>query len=359
MSSAATKTDVAAAEWAIGDEVIRLRQWGTGGVHPLPLPPTDTWSVGTGETCSLRLADRLVSHEHARLLREHGAWSIRDLGSKNGLRYDGARRDAFVLGPGVEIGIGATTLIAESRGSMVLHGFLSRILGWGSDRIDAVDHALRSIRLAATGRTALRLLGDADLVPIAHALHRHTRGVERPFALCDPRRRTTRESVRSVANYVSGLAGFEAATGGSLCVRSYRLPADFPAVLARLRKPGSRVQLIVCADGHLDDGICLTAPIQVPPLEQRANELGRIVGEYARDAAEALDAPHARLSEADRAWVVEHEASSLSEIEKATLRLMAVALSRDLAGAAARLGMAPVSLSRWLGRRTPRSQRPR
>jgi len=352
MTAAATKTDVAAGAWSIADEVVRLREWGTDRVHALPVPPIDAWSVGTREACSLRLADPLASREHARLVREHGMWSIRDLGSKNGLRCDGAVCEGFVLKPGVEIGIGATTLIAESRRSMGLHGFLCRILGWGSGRMDAVDHALRSVRLAATRRTALHLFGEADLVPIAHALHRHTLGADRPFVLCDRRRHDTQESVRSVLNHVKGVAGFEAATGGSLCVRSRRLPSDFPAVVARLRKPGSRVQLIVCADDRVDDGRCFTVPIQVPPIKARRAELGRIIDEYAGDAAVALDVPHASFSDADRAWIVKHAASSLPEIEKATLRRMAVAVfSGDLTGAAARLGMARVSLARWMDRR--------
>jgi hypothetical protein len=37
--------------------------------------------------------------------------------------------------------------------------------------------------------------------------------------------------------------------------------------------------------------------------------------------------------------------------EKATLRLVAIRASRNMSGAAERLGMAPVSLSRWLDRR--------
>jgi len=57
------------------------------------------------------------------------------------------------------------------------------------------------------------------------------------------------------------------------------------------------------------------------------------------------------LTEEDRTWILDHEASSLSDIEKATLRLVALRTSANMSTAAARLGMAPVSLSRWIGRR--------
>jgi DNA-binding protein Fis len=42
---------------------------------------------------------------------------------------------------------------------------------------------------------------------------------------------------------------------------------------------------------------------------------------------------------------------SLSAIEKAVLRCVALRSSTNMSRAAARLGMAPVSLSRWLERR--------
>ena len=356
MLGAATKTDANAVEWAITDEVIRIRQWGTDRIHELLPSPSDGWLVGTAGVCTLRLVDRLVSREHAQLLHEQGKWSIRDLGSKNGLRYDGARFDGFILEPGVEIGIGSTTLIAESRQSIALHGFLTRILGWTSERMDAVDHAFRSVRLAVSRRTALVLAGESDLVPIAHSLHRRSLGADRPFIACDPRRQNTEESVRSAANYVSGIAGLMAATGGSLCVRSARLPRDFAAVLERLREPEARVQLIVCTQDPSESDVFVTAPIELPPLKERAAELPRIIDEYALDAAEALGAPPTSFTSADREWVLAYGTTSLSEIEKATLRLIALRISKSLPRAAERLGMAPVSLSRWIGRRKPPMQ---
>lgn len=53
----------------------------------------------------------------------------------------------------------------------------------------------------------------------------------------------------------------------------------------------------------------------------------------------------------DYAWVRDHAASSLAGIEAAMLRLVTLRTSRNPSHAAARLGMAPVSLFRWLDRR--------
>jgi hypothetical protein len=353
MTGAPTRTDAAASEWTVDDHVMRLRGWGTDLICMLPEPPVSDLTLGSAEGCALRLDDPLglVSRIHASLAHDHRRWLLRDLGSKNGVRVDGARRTEIVLEPGIEIGIGGLTLIAESSRSVALRGFLARLLGWRSDRTAVVDHALRSIRLAATHRLALMLCGDGDMVPIARSIHRHVLGDARPFIVCDPRRRQTAATVRSAENYDSGMPALAAAPGGTICVRSRRLPRDFDAVITALRDPHPQAQLIVCAGSPDDARTFLALPLSVPPLADRGAELDQIITEYAEDAIAELGAPRGGFMAVDRAWVREHAASSLPEIEKATLRLVALRDSRNLSNAAVRLGMAPVSLSRWIGRR--------
>jgi ActR/RegA family two-component response regulator len=84
-----------------------------------------------------------------------------------------------------------------------------------------------------------------------------------------------------------------------------------------------------------------------------AQDLPRVIDEYALNAIKASGAPATSFQPDDHHWVLEHAAPSLPEIEKATLRRVALRASGNLSRAAARLGMAPVSLSRWLGRRKP------
>jgi hypothetical protein len=353
LSGSSTKTDPAASEWSIADFVMRVRLWASDMVRALPAPPTDEWLVGSAENCALRLDDPSgrISRVHARLIRENGRWVMRDLDSKNGIKLDGARRAEIVLEPGAEIGIGGLTLIAESSRSVALRSFLARLLGWRSERIEVVDHALRSIRLAATRRAALVLCGDGDLVPTARSIHRHAIGPERPFIVCDPRRRSGKATVRSAENYEVGIEALAAATGGTLCVRSQRLPRDFGAVVTAMRDPGCRAQLVVCAQSPIECAPYLAVPIIVPPLDARPGELDRIITEYAEDAIIELGARNRGFVSIDREWVRAHSAESLPDIEKGTLRLVAIRESRNLSNAAARLGMAPVSLSRWIGRR--------
>jgi hypothetical protein len=89
----------------------------------------------------------------------------------------------------------------------------------------------------------------------------------------------------------------------------------------------------------------------VPPLAGRAYELSRVIDEYVRDAIIELNAQDTGVTDADRAWIRERAASSLAEIEKAALRMVAIRASRSVSAAAERIGMAPVSLLNWLGRR--------
>jgi hypothetical protein len=139
-----------------------------------------------------------------------------------------------------------------------------------------------------------------------------------------------------------------------MCLRYSRLPADIDEVMRRAYEPASEAQLVVCMR-HQHTRVALSGPmaIQMPPLQIRQIELPRIIEEYAVDAIAALGAQSGSFTEEDRWWVMTHSAQSLHEIEKATLRLVALASSQNVSQAAARLGMAPVSLARWFGRRPP------
>jgi hypothetical protein len=148
------------------------------------------------------------------------------------------------------------------------------------------------------------------------------------------------------------VAALEAASGGTLCLRTRRVPRDRPALVARLR--GARdVVLVVCASDAADADplVIRPAPIRLPPISEYAAELDRVIAEYAVDAVAELGAPPGTFTRQDHAWVRQHAATSLAEVAKATLRLVALRASRNLSTAATRLGLAPVSLSRWVDRR--------
>jgi hypothetical protein len=69
-----------------------------------------------------------------------------------------------------------------------------------------------------------------------------------------------------------------------------------------VRDPAASVQLIICGEvDHAEDPFLIKPmPIQVPPLAARADELPRIVDEYAHDAIATLGAFDRDFTDADR-----------------------------------------------------------
>ena len=84
----------------------------------------------------------------------------------------------------------------------------------------------------------------------------------------------------------------------------------------------------------------LPAPLAVPPLGERSAELDRIIAEYAGDAIAELAAPHGAFTADDHAWVRDHAAGALAEIEAAVALAGAMLAVRAL-GRGARAGTSP------------------
>lgn len=337
------------------DAILRLRVWGTSRCHALP-DASGFELIGSSNECTVQLCDRFVASKHALIKYEHGQWWVTDLGSPHGVRQDGVYRRRFALTPGAQIGIGRVTLIAESARNARMRDFCQRLLGWSDDRLHDVDHALRAIRLAQACRSPLILCGNGDLVPVAHALHRRMRSNDAPFIVCDPRRRNTIATVRSPANLLSATDAYSLAIGGSLCLCYTRLPRDVEELMRQTCQPNADVQLFICMPSRhrsMAMAVAGVLTIEMPPFQVREVELPRIISEYALDAIETLGASQMFFTDRDREWVLMHSSQSLSDVEKATMRVVALRTSENVSQAAARLGMAPISLTRWLARRAP------
>lgn len=345
-----THTGAAGSTW-FQDDVIQLREWERGVVHRLP-PGVRECTLGAADTCSIRLADDSgqVSRLHARLTCEQGRWTMIDAGSKNGILTEGAHCREVELRAGLEVRVGGVTLIAESAAAAELRRFLSRLLGWSPLAQESVNLAVRSLRVASTGNAPLMLCGQDDLFEIARGLHARVPRRRGPFVLCDPERKSAPASVRLAANEPTAKAAIAACQGGSICVRSDRLPRDFALLTEALRTPPYQFQVIICAASASEASVHLATPISIPSLNRRPGEIPRIIDEYADEAATALKVDES-LGAEDRHWVAEHSADSISEIEKGTSRLLALRAAGSASGAAHLLGITHSSLLRWIGRR--------
>jgi len=230
-----------------------------------------------------------------------------------------------------------------------LREFCCRLFGWSDDHASLVDDAMWTLLNAVARRTAIGLQGESDLVPLAHSLHCRLVGPERPFVVCDPRRGDSDGSVRAPPSRRAGIPALAAAIGGSVCLRSNRLPDDFDRLAASFHESGSAA-LFLCLHSHdrITDLLC--RPLTIPSLAQRLPEFPRLLNAYLDEAARVLGARHVRLSEPMQQSVL-HHVKSLSDIEKAALRLVALHSSGNLYRAAQQLHMAPISLIRWMSRR--------
>ena len=148
------------------------------------------------------------------------------------------------------------------------------------------------------------------------------------------------------------MTALDKAFGGTLCIRAGRVPADFDDVLKAFQSAASGVRLLICVGNSAPKGVCMTAtPIDIPPLEARQDELPRIIKECADEALELSCAPRSCLDQLDLEWVSRLPNPTIPEIDKAFHRVVAIKTSRNISTAAKKLGMAPVSLTRWLARR--------
>lgn len=352
-----TNTDTAGrSEWGINDAVIHLREWGTNIVFPLPRYPLldEELTIGAMDECWLRLWDPAgrISRQHAVLRYRNGMWVLSDTNSKNGVFVDNKRMIAPVpLVPGIEIRIGRITLIPESERLIALRELIARLVSMKEERREEIDQTLCSVRIAATYREPLLICGPGNLTLIAKQLHRRV-FPDRPFIAYKPPRK--------------GLDALALAEGGTLCVLRQQQPGDFDDVVTTLRgASATRALLMICAhaiprgNDIASQIVSVVRSVLIPPLAERADELPQIIDAYANDAVAEFGGGW--MSVTDREWIAIKASGSLSQIETATRRIVALhSCQESITQASKLLSMAHGSLSEWAGRRAllERSQIP-
>jgi len=169
-----------------------------------------------------------------------------------------------------------------------LRAFCRRLLGSSEARSFQVEDAVDGV-LTAVGRgLPIALRGASDLVPVAYALHRRILDADRPFVVCDPRRREGEGSVRMPPSRRTVALAVEAAMYGSICLRSRCLPADFDRLRESVQDAAPFPIVFVCLHG--DDRVrdLISRPLEIPTLAARASESHRLLQEALDEAATAL-----------------------------------------------------------------------
>lgn len=130
-----------------------------------------TCLVGRSALCSIRISDRRVSSEHARLSWDGASWNLKDLGSRNGTYVDGRRLvsgGSTVLLRGATIGFGrddAMWCLADDSAPQILarHEPTGRTLGSEEGLlVIPSDEAPAVIFEQAPGRWVAEREGDVE-----------------------------------------------------------------------------------------------------------------------------------------------------------------------------------------------------
>ena len=198
-----------------------------------------------------------------------------------------------------------------------------------------IDRALRVLRDFGRSHFPLWITGTDDLIAIARRIHQEAMGVARPFVVAEwpGSSRLLHESLRI-------------ARGGTLCIPARRMPEDARMIRSLSADCEPEYSVIVCARSADE-----TMSIDIPSLSSRADEIERIVDEYAIDAIARLSAKSSSFAKSDRDWLIEHPPSTLGDIETTTYRMIAIREFGGVTHAAPRLGVTHSALSRWLARR--------
>lgn len=347
-----TETDPPDERWILTDEVIGFREVTRGELYSFPADGRSEWRIGSSSECEMQLRDpaKGISRHHATMKRDGGGWRIEDRGSKNGLSIDGVLRSAMPVDPGTQIGMGSLRLVAITYRLLLLRSFLLRLTGWGPTHQQAAEEMIQNIRSAQLRGEPLLLQGKGDLIPIAHRLHRIFSGEDRPFVLHDPSRvASDSEGGGRWKNVRELREAIARAGGGTVCIRSKPLPADFLRIAIGSRQAGKRApQLIVCGDGSLELRMMRRSPLLVVPLlaERPADQVDQVISEYLEEAAREFSLqPY--LTAGERAWVT-RSSRTIADVEKCVRRLAAWKKRPTYTGAASLLGMAAISLRQWL-----------
>lgn len=109
--------------------------------------------------------------------------------------------------------------------------------------------------------------------------------------------------------------------------------------------------MMVLARNARKAAVYTPAPVVIPPLRDRQEEIERLILEYEAEAAHRLGVDGLKRTTVQRSWIQERSGETLPDIQKGTLRLIAIRHAGSIAGAAALLRMSHAPLGRWLERR--------
>ena len=151
--------------------------------------PAGRHVIGKAPECTLVLSDPLVSRRHLEVEVSADEVRLRDLGSRNGCYFEGARFDSILVGVGASVVLGETEIRLSSGEDAGSHLPLSTRDHFGDLVGDspAMRQVFTLLERVAASDSAVLLQGETgtgkDLA--AEAIHKASARRDRPFVICD------------------------------------------------------------------------------------------------------------------------------------------------------------------------------
>jgi transcriptional regulator with PAS, ATPase and Fis domain len=144
--------------------------------------------IGSGESADLRLTDRTVSREHARLTLDPAGLRLRDASSRNGTWILGARVESALLTTDTVLTLGGTSLAVRlDSGPSELPVSARSSFGAAIGVSAAMRHVFGLLERASRADVTVLLEGDSGVGKdvLAHAIHAESARADGPFVSVD------------------------------------------------------------------------------------------------------------------------------------------------------------------------------
>ncbi|MBK7862709.1 MAG: sigma 54-dependent Fis family transcriptional regulator [Archangiaceae bacterium] len=277
-------------------------------------------SIGSAAGCDLRLTDPAVSRQHASIELRGGGVRVRDLGSRNGTRYLGAKVTDARVPVGGSIEVGKTVLRISPRAAAAvpdtraaLHGLL------GASAPMQQLYAL--VERLAPSEASVLIQGEtgSGKDAAARALHAQSARAAGPFVVFDCATVSPALFESELFGHAKGAftgalkdraGAFELAHRGTLFLDEVaELPAELQPKLLRalesgeLRRVGENrlrkvsVRVVSATHQHLEGAVkrgtfradlffrIVAAVVEVPPLRERREDIEVLARHFAREAS--------------------------------------------------------------------------
>lgn len=128
----------------------------TGALEKTIYPLLETTTIGRGSGNLIPLSDPTASRNHAKVHYDEGSWVVEDLGSTNGIIFNGERIEKVSLGPGDSFQIGKTSF-----------SLVEREIGESEDPLQTTLEFFSptSAGAAGTDRRSVRLMDVISKIP--------------------------------------------------------------------------------------------------------------------------------------------------------------------------------------------------